>query len=50
VAIVVSEETGAISLVLNGEIARKLESDDLRARLRTLILRGRGETQGFGRA
>jgi diadenylate cyclase len=50
VAIVVSEETGAISLVLNGEIERKLESDDLRARLRTLILRGRGETQGFGRA
>lgn len=37
VAIVVSEETGYISLVVNGDIQRRLEPSELRARLRALI-------------
>jgi diadenylate cyclase len=41
-AIVVSEETGKISIALNGEIERGLTPDDLRARLRTLIQQRRG--------
>ncbi|MGE0042509.1 MAG: diadenylate cyclase CdaA [Vicinamibacterales bacterium] len=41
VAIVVSEETGWISLVLDGDIERRLEPGQLRARLRTLITRRR---------
>jgi diadenylate cyclase len=41
VAIVVSEETGIISLVLNGAIERNLEPDQLRLRLASLILRQR---------
>src|SRR6185295_8624706 len=36
-AIVVSEETGKISIALAGEIERGLTPDDLRARLRDLI-------------
>ncbi|MGE3508272.1 MAG: diadenylate cyclase CdaA [Vicinamibacterales bacterium] len=39
VAIVVSEETGAISLVSDGDIERGLTVDELRARLRTMVLR-----------
>lgn len=39
VAVVVSEETGDISVVLNGDIERRLNADALRARLRTLITR-----------
>jgi diadenylate cyclase len=38
VAIVVSEETGAISVVSDGQIERGLTADQLRARLRQLIL------------
>jgi uncharacterized protein (TIGR00159 family) len=38
VAIVVSEETGNISLVVDGQIERRLDADPLRARLRSLIL------------
>lgn len=38
VAIVVSEETGAISIVADGDIERGLSVDDLRARLRALLL------------
>jgi diadenylate cyclase len=38
VAVVVSEETGSISLVVDGQIERGLDADVLRARLRTLIL------------
>lgn len=38
VAIVVSEETGAISIVADGEIERRLTADALRVRLRTLLL------------
>lgn len=41
VAVVVSEETGAISLVLNGDIERSLPPDQLRLRLVTLILKRR---------
>jgi len=38
IAIVVSEETGAISVVVDGQIERGLESDTLRGRLRSLVL------------
>ncbi len=38
VAIVVSEETGAISIVADGEIERRLTTDALRVRLQTLLL------------
>ena len=45
-AVVVSEETGIISIALNGEIERGLTPDDLRARLRTLIQQRRGARPG----
>jgi diadenylate cyclase len=38
VAVVVSEETGALSVVAEGEIERGLSADVLRARLRSLVL------------
>src|SRR3954466_4078772 len=38
VAIVVSEETGSISIVVDGQIERGLDADALRAQLRSLIL------------
>jgi diadenylate cyclase len=41
VAIVVSEETGAISIVADGRIERGLTTDDLRARLRSMVLQRR---------
>lgn len=41
IAIVVSEETGVISLVMNGEIERSLTPEQLRLRLAGLILRRR---------
>src|SRR5215510_14255259 len=41
VAIVVSEETGNISLVADGQIERGLTVDELRARLRSLVLQRR---------
>jgi diadenylate cyclase len=41
VAIVVSEETGRISLVVEGQIERGLTADDLRDRLRELLLQRR---------
>src|SRR5438128_6847099 len=45
-AVVVSEETGQISLALNGEIERPLSADALRDRLRRLVTvrRGRART------
>lgn len=46
VAIVVSEETGKISLVVDGEIERGLNVDALRARLRELILQRREPPAG----
>jgi diadenylate cyclase len=39
VALVVSEETGSISVVADGQIERGLTADALRARLRSLVLR-----------
>jgi hypothetical protein len=42
----VSEETGTISIALNGEIERGLTPDDLRVRLRTLIQQRRGIRAG----
>ena len=42
VAIVVSEETGVISLVLDGGIERELDPEQLRSRLAQLVLRRRG--------
>ena len=41
VAIVVSEETGALSIVADGQIERGLTVDELRARLRSLVLQRR---------
>ncbi len=38
VAIVVSEETGAVSVVVDGQIERGLDSDALRTRLRSLLI------------
>src|SRR3982751_180430 len=45
-AVIVSEETGLISVSLNGEIERGLSPDDLRARLRGLIQQRRGHGGG----
>ena len=41
VAIVVSEETGSISIVSDGQIERGLDPDALRERLRSLVLQRR---------
>lgn len=41
VALVVSEETGGISLVLDGDIERDMGPEQLRARLRSLVVRRR---------
>src|SRR5712691_7298569 len=41
VAIVVSEETGIVSIVVDGQIERGLDSDQLRAQLRALVLQRR---------
>jgi diadenylate cyclase len=43
IAIVVSEETGIISLVMDGGIERKLSGEALRARLTTLLMRPSGD-------
>ena len=44
VAIVVSEETGNVSIVVDGQIERGLLRDELRARLRSLVLQRREKT------
>jgi len=44
VAIVVSEETGNVSIVVDGQIERGLTSEELRARLRSLVLQKRDKT------
>ena len=44
VAIVVSEETGGISMVADGQIERGLDAETLRTRLRTLVLDRRPAT------
>lgn len=41
VAVVVSEETGVISMVINGEIERALQPDQLRPRLASLLIKRR---------
>jgi diadenylate cyclase len=41
IAIVVSEETGLISIVVDGQIERGLDADTLRSRLRSLVLQRR---------
>lgn len=41
IAIVVSEETGVISLVMSGDVERSLDPDQLRTRLASLILKRR---------
>ena len=41
-AIIVSEETGKISIALNGEIERGLGPEELRARLRGLVQQRKG--------
>ena len=43
VAIVVSEETGSISVVVDGQITRGLDADALRTRLRSLVLQRRSK-------
>ena len=48
VAVVVSEETGAISLALDGRIERQLTADQLRARLRSLVLMRRSGSRNVG--
>ena len=44
VAIVVSEETGSVSIVADGQIERGLTSEELRSRLRELVLQKRDKT------
>jgi diadenylate cyclase len=48
-AVVVSEETGQISIALNGEIERALTPDQLRDRLRGLIAMRRGRARTYDR-
>lgn len=43
VAIVVSEETGGLSIVADGDIERRVDTDELRARLRSLVLQQRSK-------
>src|SRR3954471_19721913 len=44
IAVVVSEETGSISIVVDGQIERGLDADQLRLRLRSLVLQRREKT------
>jgi diadenylate cyclase len=46
VAIVVSEETGLVSVVVDGQIERGLDADALRIRLQSLVLRRRTSSPG----
>ena len=50
VAVIVSEETGAISVAIDGKIDRRLSPDDLRARLRSLITTRESKRQLGARA
>ena len=47
-AIVVSEQTGQISLALDGTIQRALTPDELRERLRSLVLLRRASARAVG--
>ena len=42
--VVVSEETGNLSIVVDGQIERGLDTDTLRARLRSLVLQRQERT------
>ena len=48
VCVVISEETGAISLALDGRIERPLTSDQLRDRLRSLVMTRRASGRNVG--
>lgn len=48
VAVVVSEETGIISLALDGKIERPLSPDELRERMRALVVHRRGTSRYVG--
>jgi diadenylate cyclase len=48
VAVVVSEETGGVSVVNDGQIERDLSPDALRARLRALVLNSHGSSPTRG--
>ena len=50
VAVIVSEETGYISVAIDGRIDRGLSPDDLRARLRSLITLRKSSRQIGARA
>jgi diadenylate cyclase len=47
-AIVISEETGQISLALDGSIERNLSADELRERIRALIVLRRSSGRYVG--
>src|SRR6478735_1455400 len=49
-AIVVSEETGYISVAIDGRIDRRLSPDDLRTRLRSLVTTRRSSRRGGARS
>jgi hypothetical protein len=46
--VIVSEETGHIGLALNGHIDRNLTPDQLRDRLRPLVLKRGGASRSAG--
>ena len=48
VAVIVSEETGGISLAIDGRIERALSGDELRDRLRSLVLLRRSGARAVG--
>jgi diadenylate cyclase len=50
VAVIVSEETGSISVALDGRIDRHLSPDDLRSRLRSLVTMRKSKRQVGARA
>jgi diadenylate cyclase len=50
VAVIVSEETGAISVAIDGKIDRRLSPDDLRTKLRSLITTRKSGRQPGARA
>ena len=50
VAVVVSEETGLISLAKKGRLIRGLNPEELRFQLRTILLERRGPWKRFGKA
>jgi uncharacterized protein (TIGR00159 family) len=49
IAIVVSEETGSLSIVADGQIERGISSDELRTRLRALMLQRRSSPKPASR-